>query len=220
MTVPTLSANTNTLITGGNAAERAWESTRDGAAFIADYEMKLALMGRTFSSTGAAANTSSGALATSFAATTPSFLLDVPTGTICIPQRVQLVQTGTVGGGAVQALIAVSRTAIAYASGGSIITGWSTRTDSQYAPGCTLYLSATATTALLTRQVGQFQVGPDVSTTEGANNTMLWTPERYNQPLILIGPASFAVFCWSTTTGVDMFWNLGWSEVPPAWVTG
>ena len=220
MTVQTLSANTNSLLTAGNAVERAWEGTRDGAAFTADYALKLSLMGRSFSTTGAAANTKTGALSTSFVDTTPSLLLDIPTGTVCMPQRVQLVQTATVGGGAVQALIAVSRTAIAYSSGGSVLAGWSTRNDAPYTQACTFYLSATATTALLTRQVAQFQVGPDVSTAEGADNTMLWTPKKYNQPLILVGPASFGVFCWSTGTGVDLFYSIGWSEVPSAWVTG
>src|SRR5690348_11826469 len=105
-------------------------TTPEGALFTADYLNALAREGRVFTATpGAANNTGITGVATSFSATTPDFTLEVPSGTTCIPVRIQMSQTGTVAGGAISVIIAVQN-AIERSSAGTVFPNiLSTRTD-------------------------------------------------------------------------------------------
>jgi len=215
-----ISANTNTLLSAGNAGRRAVEGTRDGAMCTADFFMKLALQGRIFCGSDADANDVLAASPTSFADTTPSLLIDVPSGTAMLPLKVQLTQAGSVAGAVIFVKIAICTTAISYASGGTAETVFGARSDKPVTQNCSLYSLPTVTTGLLTKQVYNTQMGPDISPAEGAVPEVLWTPQKNGHPMILVGPASFGVFGYAGTTGPQFAWDISWAEVPSAWVTG
>lgn len=212
-------ANTNTIAPVGNGGMRMLESTRDGALFTADWITKLVLAGRVFIATDGDANDRVTGQ-TSFADTTPTFLLRVPSGVVCIPLLMYLGQAGTVAGAAIDVSVALA-TSDAWASGGTSETVYNARLKSANANSCTLYSGATATTALLTRQVRSWALGQDVSPAEGAVQEVIWTPDKMGGvPLVLEGAASLGVFTSAGTTGPTWYWTFAWAELDTANVTG
>lgn len=215
-----LVSNTNTIYNTGNGGQRYLEGTRDGAAFMADYRMKMALAGRIFCAADAAVGDIVGASPTSFAVTTPTFIIDVPTGTTCLPLKVNLSQAASVAGAVIHVAIAICSTATSFASGGTAEQIFGARNDRPVAPLCAFYSLPTCTTALLTKEIYHVQMGPDISPAEGAVPEVLWTPEKNGHPQILVGPASFAVFTYAASTGPMWNWSISWAEMPSAWVAG
>lgn len=149
---------------------------------------------------------------TSFADTTPTFLLDVPTGKVVIPLSVYLGQAGTVGGGAISVHMALSSTATAYASGGTSERLFNARTDKTGTPSSALYSNPTATTGRLINQVRSWELGQDVSPAEGAVQELIWTPDKAGYPLILVGPCSLGIFTLAGTTGPTWNWSFAFAE--------
>lgn len=199
------------------ASQNGWiaaAGTRDGILYTAPRYHALAQEGRLYIATDADANdTVTGQ--TSFADTTPTFLLTVPSGMTAELFSMVLQQTGTVAGGVIDVNMAVSTTAIAYASGGTAEASFCARTDAPNGAAlCSLYSGATATTGLLTKQLDSFHLGMDVSPAEGAITDLYWTPEKYGRPLILVGPAALGVFTVAGTTGPTWYWSFSWAEYP------
>lgn len=154
---------------------------------------------------------------TSFANTTPTFLLRVPRGTVCIPTLVALGQTGTVAGGAIDIIIEKDNVE-RYNTGGTSEKVFNSRTDlaeqgDATQNKCTLISTATALAGYGTRLMGK-TVGADVDTAEGVDTEYLWTPA--GGPDILIGPAAFLVYTYAGTTGPTWYWNIKWLEFPIA----
>lgn len=188
-------------------------ATRDGILYTAPRVHALAQEGRVYIATDGDANdTVTGQ--TSFADTTPTFLLAVPAGTTCELLSMVLQQTGTVAGGVIDVNMAVDSSSIAYASGGTAEASFCARTDAPNGAAlCTLYSTATATTARLTKQLDSFHLGMDVSPAEAALTDSVWTPEKYGRPLILVGPAALGVFTSAGTTGPTWYWSFSWAEL-------
>ncbi len=107
---------TETLSLAGGG--RVQSLTGYGDAFSADWKWHLLQQGRIYIATDADANDAVTGQ-TSFADTTPSFDLEVPSGTTCLPLLVRLGQVGTVAGGAITVNCALSINAACYASGGT-----------------------------------------------------------------------------------------------------
>lgn len=190
---------------GTNGEPRA---TRDGIAFSADILFAWALAGRVFIAGDADQNdTVTGQ--TSFANTTPTFMIDVPEGVVCIPLYTDLSQTGTVAGGDIELLVEYDRV-VRYASGGTAERIRSTHTRQPIAPRCVLYSGATAAAGYGMR-VFSADIAPDVSPAEGILPGPLWTPVV---PLILVGPAAFLVYSSAGTTGPTWLWSVCWAELP------
>lgn len=188
---------------------RGASGTRDGALFVADWLRALAHEGRVFIASDADANDAVLGQ-TSFADTTPTFLLRVPSGTTAIPIFASLQQSGSVAGGAITVTFEIDN-ADPYASGGTAETILSTRTDQPFTPGCSLYSNPTVTTGNYGVQVDNFLVGPDISSAEGAINRILWTPPA---PIFLVGPASKKIYTYAASTGPTWQWAIGWAEIP------
>lgn len=149
---------------------------------------------------------------TSFAATTPTFLLSIPTGTVCVPLEVNLSQTGGVAGGAVDVIVYVDNTD-RYASGGTAELAFNPAVNQiARTAACTLRSGATAAAGVGARLWGA-TIGQDVSPAEGAVPNAGWRPSF---PMLLHGPASLLVFTYAATTGPTFFWNISWAE----WATG
>lgn len=203
-----------------HAGRDAWRNlslTPDGSLFAASHLDALAREGRVFVASDADENdVITGA--TSYAATTPTLLLEVPNGKVALPLWVALQQSGSVAGGNIS--VAVSFDIISrYTSGGTAETIRSTRSDHPLTPGCTLYStggSAIVAPAASRAQGLFFQtIMQDVALVATdiplpfANNGV-WRPPA---PLYLVGPAALLVFTYAATTGPSWLWSVGWAEI-------
>ena len=176
-----------------------------GVQGVADLIWLFGAEGRLFISSDADQNdTVTGQ--TSFADTTPTFLLDVPLDTTAIPMFLNLSQTGTVAGGAVDVLVELDIKK-RYSTGGTSekVVG--------FVPGiqnkCALYSTATAFAGYGV-SLWRATIGQDVSPAEGAVQGPFWKPEA---PYFLNGPAALNIYTYAGTTGPTWFWSFGWLEI-------
>lgn len=184
--------------------------TPDGSLFVADWLLSQTLQGRHYTASDADQNDYVTGQ-TSFANTTPTFLLNVPDGQYAIPTEIVLGQAGTVGAAQITVVVEIDDIA-AFSSGGTSETVFNRRTDNPRTNGCTLYSGATATAGYGVRVWGT-QLGPDVSPAEGAVNVVhLSLAAGTLPPCFLVGPASLKVFTYATTTGPTWAWSFSWVE--------
>src|SRR3990167_679727 len=151
---------------------------------------------------------------TSFADTTPTFILDVPDGTTAIPLMVRLSQTGTVAGGAIDVIVEIDN-ADRYNTGGTSETVLGSKTTGARTNACALYSGATANARYGIRLMGM-TIGQDVSPAEGSPNEIVWTPAAGLD--FIVGPGAFLVYTYAGTTGPTWFWTVKWAEIPTNWV--
>lgn len=185
------------------------------ASGVADISL-LALYGQVFYASASAANTTVTGQ-TSFAATTPTFLIDVPSGTTLIPLMYAANQTGSVAGGDVNTVVAID-SVVRYSSGGTALTHvLGSRTTGANTPASTVYTNPTAAAAgsKEVRLMGLTQ-GADVSPAEGAIQEVLWVPQGGID--YLVGPAAFLVYTWAGTTGPTWYYTLKFAEIPSGWL--
>lgn len=200
-----------------NGVWAAHRGTRDGAAFTADYLHALGQEGRLFFASDADQNdTVTGQ--TSFVNTTPTFLLNVPSGTTALPLYMGLVQAGTVAGGAVDILMEIDN-ANRYSSGGTAETVLSSRTDQPVTNACTLYSGATASAGYGVGILHILAIPQDVApaiTEIYQWHQFFWAPPL---PIYLVGPAAWCVYTYAGTTGPTWNWSFGWGEIPSSMIT-
>lgn len=145
---------------------------------------------------------------TSFAATTPTFLIDVPSGTVIVPLEVALHQTGTVAGGVISVIIEKDN-ADRYNTGGTTETVYN---DFSRTNVCVVRSNATANAGYGIR-LAAFEVAQDVTPTgaEHGSREILWTPGRALS--YIKGPGAFAVYTWAAITGPSWLWSISWAEL-------
>lgn len=175
----------------------------------ADFLWRMAYEGRIFMAADADENDMVTGQ-TSYAATTPTFLLHVPAGITAIPLYFNLSQSGTVGGGAVDVVIEINTDKSDYASGGTSEKVYNPRKAPKVTNKSSLYSGATAGAGYGIR-LWAATIGQDVSPAEGAVQGPFWKPEF---PILLEGPASLNVFTYAATTGPTWLWAVGWIEIP------
>lgn len=152
---------------------------------------------------------------TSFATTTPTWLLRVPSGTTAMPFLVSATQAGTVAGGVIDFIVEIDN-ADRFSSGGTTETVLNSKTAGRtFSNNCTLLSGATATDAYGDRVFG-IQVGQDVEPAEGAVQEILWTPTVGAD--YLVGPASLLVYTFAASTGPSWYWTIKWAEFPSGWL--
>ena len=158
---------------------------------------------------------------TSFATTTPTFLIDVPSGQTVIPLMVNLAQTGTVAGGVITFAVEIDN-ATRYASGGTAEGVLCSRTSGgdlggSLPTGVVVYSGATATDAYGIRLTAE-DYAQDVAevSTEGAPRNPLWTPQAGLE--YVVGPGAFLVYTFAGTTGPTWFWSIKFGVIPTAWL--
>jgi hypothetical protein len=209
---------TETATFPGNARRPSANSYGD--LYTAPWTWHLAQQGRVWIATDADANDAVTGQ-TSFADTTPTFDLEVPSGTTAIPLLVRLGQVGTVAGGAITVNMALSVNLACYASGGTSEAVYNARTDVTTGNACALWSTPTCTTARAIKNLYSTPlIGPDVSPAEGVFAEVVWTPERAGHPLYIVGPGALAVFTWAGTTGPTWAWTFAWAEVPTTTLGG
>ena len=177
----------------------------DSAPTMADLLWKLSNSGRVFIASDAA----QGDMVTgqtSFAATTPTFLLQVPKGKVVVPLFVNLAQSGTVAGGAVDVLIEIDNIE-RYSTGGTLEKSFNPRRTNNTSKS-KLYSGATAFAGYGIRVWGA-TVGQDVSSAEGAVQGPYWKPEI---PYFVEGPGALLVYTYAGVTGPTFLWSVGYAE--------
>jgi len=152
---------------------------------------------------------------TSFANTTPTFLIDVPLGITIIPLYVDLSQTGTVAGGDIELILEMD-SIDRYNTGGTSEKVVSNRTSGGNPNICSIYSNPTAIAGYGMRLFSA-DIAPDVSPAEGILPGPLWTPAV---PIFLVGPAAFIVYSWAGTTGPSWLWSISWAEINSASLPG
>lgn len=174
-----------------------------------DFLSYLALQGKTFTLGPSSAINATVTGQTSFVATTPTFLLNVPTGKTVIPLFMGLCQAGTVAGGDITVLMGKDKIS-RYSSGGTELSALPDRGSIGTQPTSKLYSGATATTGVATRMMGLL-LGPDVSPAEGVINEIVWTPAATLD--FLDGPAAWMIYTYAGTTGPTWFYEFKFAEV-------
>ena len=154
---------------------------------------------------------------TSFANTTPTFLLQNPgnSGVVVIPLFFVLNQTGSVAGGDVDIITELDFDRNTAASGTSE-TVKNARFGYARANKALLWSGATAAAGYGVRVDG-ITTGPDISPAEGALQQYIWTPTSV---MDLMDPGTcLKVFTFAASTGPTWYWSFAWAEVPPSWVS-
>jgi len=186
-----------------------------GVAISQDVSWVIALRGQIYAASDADQNDRVTGQ-TSFANTTPTFILHNPSNSakLCFPFFFQIVQTGSVAGGDIFVEVEARATS-AYSSGGTsegvsnlffgAPSAYSNPTNS-----CLLYSGATAG-AGAGRKMGHFTLAPDVSPAEGVINVPEWSAPTG----LIIGPgASLDVYTYAASTGPTWDWHFVWAEIP------
>lgn len=175
---------------------------------MADYLWKLGATGKIFIASDADQDDKVTGQ-TSFAATTPTWLLSVPKGKTVIPIAINLVQAGTVGGGAVDVIIEVDRASTRYGSSGTSEKVFNPNAGYPNAAASAVYSNPTAL-AGYGAGVWRATLGQDVSPAEGAVNGVFWKPEA---PYFLVGPSALLVYTYAGVTGPTWFWGMTFAEI-------
>lgn len=196
--------STGSLISGPTSSSESLQSILKRQDFVS----YLSSIGKTFSASAAAPNTTITGQ-TSYVNTTPTFLLNVPSGITAIPLFMGLAQTGTVAGADINVLMGKDKIN-RYSSGGTEASYMVDRSSIVRAPSCKLYTNPTAVAGAALRMLGQ-QIAADVSPAEGVINEVVWTPAGRLE--FLDGPAAWLVFTFAGTTGPTWFWEFGWAEL-------
>lgn len=158
---------------------------------------------------------------TSFAATTPTIMIDVPLGQTVIPLMVNLHQTGTVAGGAITVITEIDN-ADRYNTGGTAETTFCSLTTGgdlggTLPTGVAVYSGATANAGYgvrLDSAVMAQDVDPAV--TEASQRKYLWTPQAGLD--YVVGPGAFLVYTYAATTGPTWLWTIKFAVIPTDWV--
>ena len=185
----------------------------------------LAAQGRMYRFHPAALSTTATG-ATSFATTTPTFMLTIAVATqyAVIPAEARLFQAGTVAGGAITYLMEVDNAA-RYSSDGTALTASNVRMGGAAIPsGIAMYdtnsSAITATDAAGTRIDGAL-LGQDVSPAEGAVNAVVWSPVAGVDILVPTASlgASWIINTSAGTTGPTWLYSFKAAVVPLDWLT-
>ena len=178
-----------------------------GFPVYADYLWNLAEKGKIFVASDADQNDVVTGQ-TSFADTTPTFLLDIPAKTTVLPLYLNLSQAGTVAGDVVSFVVEIDNKT-RWASGGTAEKVFNTQANANPNRKSTFYSNPTTSAGYGIRIDGK-SVGQDVSPAEGAVPPIGWRPEI---PYLLTGPASILFFTYAGTTGPSWYWSFAWAEL-------
>jgi len=185
----------------------------------------LAAEGMVYRFSGSALNTVATG-ATSFATTSPTFLLNVAASAevAVIPAEMRLFQAGTVAGGAITYLMEMDNAA-RYTSGGTAMTVQNAKTTGPALPSGVAMYSTVSSAIVATNAVGiqmdAALLGQDVSPAEGAVQTISWEPKAGLDFLVPNGTvgASWLVNTSAGVTGPTWHFNFKAAVVPLAWMT-
>jgi hypothetical protein len=154
---------------------------------------------------------------TSFASTTPTFMLRNPVGSdkVLFPPYYNLTQSGSVAGGDITVVTEVD--ADVYSTGGTSERVKNQRYGMAGAPTNKglLYSGATAIAGYGIVTGTPATLAPDVSPAEGVINIYEWS----NPGGVLLDPGTcLKSFTYAASTGPTWLWGFPWFEIPLSWL--
>jgi hypothetical protein len=154
---------------------------------------------------------------TSFASTTPTFMLRNPAGSdkVIFPPYFNLTQSGSVAGGDITIVTEVDYDA--YSTGGTSERVKNQRYGMAGKPTNKglLYSGATATAGYGIVTGTPATLAPDVSPAEGVINIYEWS----NPGGVLLDPGTcLKSFTYAASTGPTWLWGFPWFEIPLSWL--
>ena len=199
----------------GDGSWTGHQGTRDGAAFMADWMEKLALMGRVFHAANGSVTTPLTFLVT--AANRPDAWIRVPSGTSILPLKVNYALEAYAGT-APELALRVAENDIGNATSTAATAGpRGSRTDNPLTSNCTVRHLATGDATAETNPISIFR--RTIAAAEAAGNDFagsgVITREMMGYPG-LVGPASLILYIAATTTQATGFVMWSWAEVPTA----
>ena len=160
-----------------------------------------------------------------YATTTPTLGVFVDAGAnyIVIPLELQMMQAGTVAGGAITVLMEMDN-ADRYTSGGTALTVLRTDMGATSLPTGVSAFSATGSAITATNAVGipmrRWLLGPDVSTAEGAVNSVEWGPQAgtdFLKPTATTGASWLINTSTAAGAGATWLYTMKIAVVPASW---
>lgn len=205
----------------GQAGDGPWAVTRRGESIvIPDYRAWIE-KGRVYQDASSTVATGLTVATTTYAATTPVWMLDVAAGTTVVPLSMEARQVGTVAGGVIKVILSADSIK-RYSSAGTAKTpvnlkiggGFTGTAVGPRASTSAVYTGATAAavnthielfSSFLTMDVGG-------STLPGSLGTIFHWPDTQEPPPELVGPASLLFYSFAATTNATWSYRFTWLE--------
>lgn len=191
----------------GNNARAAVTGTRDGAIYVCDYILGMALEGKVFQANHGTLTTPITFIA--YDADRPDFDLDVPTGVAAILTRIEIHLEDSAGTD--NEIIVTTSNNIAGAGTSTALTPVSTRRNSGLSSSCSAYGTYTANCTLPTSTLEFVRFQNAFADTVGGRD-YIWTYKDGN-PQILVGPSALQIHVSATTTQAAGFIKVSWAEL-------
>ena len=197
-------------------------ATRDGALFVADWTMALALEGRAFMLAFGAENAPVNSC-TTIADTLAQITVDAQTGTTIIPFYGQAVVAVWSTGTLINYMVSVDNKT-RWGSGGTLYAALPLRTDAPIASTSVAYVGPDITSlAKSSYEREVYRESMEVNLGDAAD---YWPKMEYKPlaeagvPPIVVGEGSVVVYFGATTADVQGYGNIQWLEIPSNMVSG
>jgi hypothetical protein len=201
----------------------AGRGTRDGALFVADWTMALAMEGRAFllqfGTEDAPINST-----TSIDDALVEAVVDVASGTTAIPYYGQGVVGTWQNGTLYNYMIEIDNAKARYTSGGTSFTPLALRTDAPIASTSTAYVGPDVTVSAKSAG-GSLEVYRESIEVNVGDAADYWPKMEYKAladagvPPIVVGAGSVLVHFGAATGDATVYGNLQWFEIPSSMVT-
>ncbi len=207
----------NSYAVGGEGTDPGVRVSRQGATVVVDQYDQWIAEGRVFCSSDADGDDTVAAIST-WVATTPQLLIDIPSGTTVKPLWVAANNLGTTDG-TTGAYIIMYDGVDRFNTGGNSEAITNMRADDNLGSAVTVYTSPTANaaTAARTLYLQSYETNNGGQAALGVHDNLNWTARNHFSP-ILVGPAGFLVWIEGDATS-PFAWSLGWAEFPTADIT-
>jgi hypothetical protein len=197
----------------GNGQRTPVSGTRDGAIYVQDWVLNMAVEGRVFH-TAVGSLTTPTAFRVGITTLQPELVIDVPAGTSIIP--VELAVYWETAAGTISELVAMTGTAVRGAGTSTAGSALSTRTDRPVTSGCSVYYTYSGNATAMSGTVEFWREGFTFvhATTEG-NPLMkfVWAVNR-NTPQVIVGPGSVSLYIGGTGAAPTGYITATWVELP------
>lgn len=197
----------------GNAGTVGVTGTRDGAIYVADYILAMAMEGRLFhAGTGSASSPSTFTATASYDATQPELVVDVPSGTTIIPVRMMVYFETSAG--TLNEWWAVTSTGVVGAGTSTAVTPLSTRTSRDVASTCSCYTLYSASGTAPAGTIELYRAGyPFADATGNPEKRWEWSLQT-GTPQVIVGPGALAVYALGAGTAPTGYLKASWIELP------
>lgn len=183
--------------------------TRDGALYVADYILAMAMEGKLF-------QTSSGTITTplqfkAYDADQPDFVIDVPSGTTIIPVWIQVHEETSAG--TINEVLAMVSSGLIGAGTSTALTIYSTRSSRANSSTCSGYGIYAGNGTAPATPLEFWRTGYAFADTSlGPLKVYEWNI-RNNPPQVIVGPGALVVYASATTTQATGFVKAAWIEL-------